>query len=227
VLIYPANALIVALYPTLYRLHAEDRAAYNRLTRNALSNTTLLVVPIALGCFLFPELGVRLFNRDSFGPAEDNLRILSLLILLCYFSMPISSSLVAAGRQRPWAAVQLLCVAVSLVADPLLVPWFQARRGNGGLGVCVSAVLSEVIMVSVGVAMLPSGILDRALGRRLLLAAGAGGAMWLVARLLAGITPWLTAPLSVLGYALCLFASGAIGPSQMRAARAFVRRRFG
>jgi O-antigen/teichoic acid export membrane protein len=227
VLIYPANALIVALYPTLYRLHAEDRPAYRRLTQNALSNTTLLVVPIALGCFLYPELGVRLFNRDSFGPAEDNLRILSLLILLCYFSMPISSSLVAAGRQRPWAAIQLLCVVVSLVADPILVPWFQARTGNGGLGVCVAAVLSEVLMVGAGIAMLPSGIIDRALGRRLLLAACAGAAMWLVARLLGGTTPWVAAPLSVLGYGACLWAVGGVEPSQIQAVRGFVQRRFG
>ena len=227
VLIYPANALIVALYPTLYRLHAEDPPAYRRLTRNALTNTTVLVVPIALGCFLYPELGVRLFNRDSFGPAEDNLRILSLLILLCYFSMPISSSLVAAGRQRPWAAIQLLCVVVSLVADPILVPWFQARTGNGGLGVCVSAVLSEVLMVGAGIAMLPRGIIDRALGRRLLLAACAGAAMWLVARLLGGITPWLAAPLSALGYGVCLWAIGGLESSQIQAVRGLVQRRLG
>jgi hypothetical protein len=108
-----------------------------------------------------------------------------------------------------------------------LVPWFQARTGNGGLGVCVAAVLSEVLMVGAGIAMLPKGIIDRALGRRLLLAACAGAAMWLVARLLGGVTPWLAAPLSVLGYGVCLWAVGGVEPSQIQAVRGFVRRRLG
>jgi O-antigen/teichoic acid export membrane protein len=226
VLVYPANALIVALYPTLCRLHSEDRDEYRRLTRNALSNTTVLVVPVALGCFLFPELGIRLFSRDSFGPAEDNLRVLSLLLLLTYFSMPISSSLVAAGRQRPWAIVQLSCVVVSLIADPWLIPWFQVHYDNGGLGVCVAAVLSEVLMISAGLALLPRGIIDRGLGRRLLLAACAGVAMLATAHSLRGISPWLNAPLSVLVYAVCLWGIGGIDATQVAAVRDLVRRRL-
>ena len=39
----------------------------------------------------------------------------------------------AAGRERPWAISQFLCVVVSAALDPILVPWFQAHRGNGGL----------------------------------------------------------------------------------------------
>ncbi len=95
------------------------------------------------------------------------------------------------------------------------------------MGVCVVAVASEALMVGIGVAMLPSGIVDRALGRRLLLALCAGAGMWLVARLFAFVTPWLAAPLSVLAYAACLYAIGGIEPSQIAAIRSIFRRRFG
>jgi O-antigen/teichoic acid export membrane protein len=226
VLVYPANALIVALYPTLCRLHEQDPAGYRKLTQSALSHTTVLVVPVALGCFLYPELGIRIFSRESFGPAEDNLRVLSLLLLLSYFSMPMSSALIAAGRQRPWAAIQLLCVVVSLVADPILVPWFERRAGNGGLGVCSAAVLSEVVMVGAGILLLPRGIVDRALGLRLLRAALAGTAMWLAARLMIRVTPWLAAPLSVAAYGGCALLVGVLDPGQIQALRAFAARRL-
>ena len=82
-------------------------------------------------------------------------------------------------------------------------------------------------MVSAGIAMLPRGIINRALGRRLFVAGCAGGVMWLVAHLLARVTPWLAAPLSVLAYGLCLWALGAIETSQIQAVRGLLRRRFG
>lgn len=227
VLIYPANALIVALYPTLSRLHVESQAEYSKVARSALSNTTIIAVPVALGCFLYPDLGIRIFNRDSFAPAEDNLRVLSLVLLLAYFSMPISSALMAAGKQRAWAIVQLACVVVSVIADPLLIPWFEARAGNGGLGVCFAAVLSELLMVGVGISMLPRGVVDRPLVRKLLLAALAGLAMWLVGRALRGISPWFGAPVAVLAYAACAIALGVVERGQLRAVRGFVQRRFG
>ncbi len=227
VLLYPANALIVALYPTLCRLHSEDLPEYRRLTQSALSNTAVLAVPIALGCFTYPELGIQLFNPASFGPAEDNLRVLSLLLFLGYLSMPMSSALLAAGRQRPWAMIQLACAVVSLIIDPIAIPWFQRRTGNGGLGVCVASVVSEVLMVGAGVALLPRGIVDRTLARRVLLALLAGGAMWLAARLLHGLTPWLAAPLSVVVYVVAARALGAIDASQIQALRAIIGRRLG
>ncbi|MBC8077590.1 MAG: oligosaccharide flippase family protein, partial [Chloroflexales bacterium] len=102
----PASALITALYPTLTRLFAEDRQAFNRTTRDAVRTSTILAMPLALGCLLYPDLGVRIFSRDSYGPAADNLRILSVFILLLYFSMPLGACLAAAGRSKAWAAAQ-------------------------------------------------------------------------------------------------------------------------
>jgi O-antigen/teichoic acid export membrane protein len=225
VLLYPANALIVALYPTLCRLHTDNQPEFRRLTRSALSNTAVLAVPLALGCFTYPELGIQLFNPVAFGPAQDNLRILAFLLFLGYLSMPMSSALVAAGRQRPWAMIQLSCAAVSLIADPLLIPWFQRHAGNGGLGVCAAAVISEVLMVAAGVALLPRGIADWLLARRVLLALLAGGIMWITAHLLRGLTPWFAAPLSVLSYLLAARGLGAIDASQSQAVRALIARR--
>ena len=44
---------------------------------------------------------------------------------------------------------------MSLVLNPLLVPWFQQRAGNGGLGVSVATVVSEVLMVAGGFWLAP------------------------------------------------------------------------
>jgi len=159
ILTFPAAALIAALYPTLCRLYAEDERAYRKTAADALFVVSLLVIPVALGCGLFPQLGVAIFGQQNFAPACDDLRILAPYVFLVYFSMVIGSCLVAAGRQNGWTAVQLGSVIVSVALDPPLISWFQAHYGNGGLGVCSAAVLSEVLMVGGGLWLLPKGIL--------------------------------------------------------------------
>lgn len=208
-LIFPATALIGALYPTLCRLQGRDGRAFASTARNALRVAILAGVPVALGCALFPEIGIALFGAPAYGPALDNLRILALYVLLVYFTMPLGTTLTAAGRQRAWAAAQFACVAVSAACDPWLIRWFQQSTGNGGLGVCVSTAGSEVLMVAAGVWLLPRGVLDRSLVRTLASVTLGGAAMTAIALACSAVSPWAVAPMSVLGYGACLWASGA------------------
>ena len=159
ILIFPASALIAALYPTLCRLYAEDQDAWRKTAADALFAVSLIVIPVALGCGLFPQLGVAIFGQRDFGPAADDLRILAPFVFLVYFSMVIGSCLVSSGRQNSWTVVQLGSVVISAALDPPLISWFQAHYANGGLGVCTAAVISEVLMVTGGFLLLPKGIL--------------------------------------------------------------------
>ena len=122
--------------------------------------------------------------------------------------------------------MQFLCVVVSLVADPLLIPWFHARTGNGGLGVCWANVASEVLMVAGGIALTPKGVFDRTLWRKLALALVAGGAMATTARALGVLPPFAAAPLTVTVYVACLWFTGALEKQQVEAVRAIFARKF-
>jgi O-antigen/teichoic acid export membrane protein len=225
VLVFPAAALISALYPTLSRLHAEDFEAYKKNVGSALRTATVVVVPVALGCALYADLGIRIFSRQSFGPAEDNLRVLSLFVFLLYFSMTLGAALAAAGLQRPWAITQFACVAISAVVDPLLIPWFQRRTGNGSLGVAVATVLSEVLMVIVGFWLAPRGVLDRALMKGMGLAFVAGGAMTAVSWLLSRLSPFIAAPIAVGAYVGCLWLIGGLDKEQIKTMRGILARK--
>jgi O-antigen/teichoic acid export membrane protein len=226
-LVFPAAALISALYPTLCRLHAEDQTGFRETASGALRTASLLAGPLAFGTFLFADDAIRIFSRVSFGPAADNLRFLAPLVLLMYFSMPLGSSLLAAGRQRAWAGVQTLCVVTSLVLDPLLVPWFQLRRGNGGLGICVATVLSEVLMVTGGLWLLPKGIVNRALARSIGLTLASGVVMAVVARQLSGSPAWIAAPCAVLAYLASLWAMGGVDQQQLALVRSLIAQKMG
>jgi O-antigen/teichoic acid export membrane protein len=224
-LLLPSTALIGALYPTLCRLWATDKAAFNATTSGSLRATSLLVVPAAIGCGLYPDVGIAIFSRDAFGPAEDNLRILAVFLLLVYFSMPIGTALLAAGKRRAWSAVQAVCVLTSLVLDPILVPWFQRRIGNGGAGLCVTGVVAELIVVGAGIALMPKGVFDRRLGRLVFLSVVCGLVMAGVALLTRPlIGPFASAPVSVLAYGAAIWLTKALEQEQIDALRGFVGR---
>jgi O-antigen/teichoic acid export membrane protein len=227
VLVFPVTALSGALYPTLCRLFVEDRAAYLRMVSSTLRTSTIMVVPVALGAALYPQLGIRIFSEASFGPAEDNLRVLSLFILLLYFTMVLGSAINAAGRQRAWSIVQFACVVVSAVADPLLIPWFQRRTGNGSLGVCVATVLSEILMIVGGFFIAPRGLLDRPLLKGIALSFAAGGAMAIVSRQLSWTSPFIGAPVSVAAYVACLWVIGGVDRGTIQMIRSMVARKMG
>jgi O-antigen/teichoic acid export membrane protein len=224
-LVFPASALVGALYPTLCRLYGEDDEGFRRTCREALRTSLLLVAPLALGTFLYADEAIRIFSKQAFGPAADNLRLLAPFVLLVYVSMPLGSSLMAAGRQRTWAVVQMLCVLVSLVLDPLLVPWFQQRTGNGGLGVCIATVVSEALMVGSALWLMPRGVFNRALVGSLLPTLAGASAMAVLARLIRDVTPWVAGPVSVLGYFAALWALGGLGEQQLTTLKAAIAKK--
>jgi len=225
-LLFPATALIGALYPTLCRLWATDKDEFARTTKGSLHSVALLVVPVALGCGLYPDLGIAIFSKEAFGPAADDLRVLAVFVFLVYFSMPLGTCIMAAGKQRAWSVVQSLCLLVSLALDPLLIPWFERKFHNGGLGPCVAAVVSEVLVVAGGVWLIPRGIFDRAFLRSLFHTSLAGVGMAGVAYLLRSINPFFAAPVAVLTYGVGLLLTGEITQGQIAQLRGIITRRL-
>jgi O-antigen/teichoic acid export membrane protein len=224
-LVLPAALVMGALYPTLSRLQVEDRDAFVRTARAAIRATFTLAVPVSLCCALYADIGILIFSHKAYGAAKANLIVLSAFLLLTYLSMPLGASALAAGRQRAWAAAQFVCVAVSAALDPWLIPWFQGRMGNGGLGVCVAAVVSETLMVAAGVWLAPRALFDRGVNLTIVRSLGAGMGMAAAAFALSRLTPFIAAPVALCAYAAGLWASGGLSREQVALLRDAVRRK--
>jgi O-antigen/teichoic acid export membrane protein len=227
-LLMPSSVLVGALYPTLSRLHLEDRAAFVSTVRSAIRGTLILTFPLALACAFYGDIGVWLYGKKDYGGALPQLVLLSPYLFLMYFSMPLGVSILAAQRQRAWTAVQFICVAVSAILDPILIPYFQRRYGDGALGVCVAAVVSESFVVGCGVWLAEKGTFDRAFGVNLLRGAVAGAAMAGMAVLLRSLSlPSLAAaPLAFATYVGALWAVGGLGGEQLEMVRNTIKRKL-
>jgi O-antigen/teichoic acid export membrane protein len=214
-LLVPSTALIAALYPTLSRLFVEDLEQFKVTLRRSINGTGLLAIPLALGCALYSNLGIAIYGKGGYAPAGQNLIVLSGMVLLVYFSMPLSCALLVAGRQVAWASAQFGCVVLRVMLNLLLIPWFQRHYGNGGLGVCVSSVLCEVGLVAVALYLIPRGVINRALAKVLGKGALAGVAMVAAALGLRSVNMWLAAPIALVVYFCALYLVGGVDMTQI------------
>ena len=152
-----------------------------------------------------------IYGNEAYAPAASILSVMSVFILLVYGSIVLGPSIAAAGLQWWWSAAQSLCLLVSIVLDPLLIPWAQRTYGNGGLGVSISIAVAEIAMVSSGLWILPRGIVDRAVGRtcvRCLTAAAAMAVVGFVAR----DVPMVAIPAAVATYVGILWWGREVDP---------------
>jgi O-antigen/teichoic acid export membrane protein len=227
-LLMPSSVLVGALFPTLSRLHIEDRAEFVKTVRSALRGTMILTFPLALCCALYGDIGVWLYGKQEYGGALPQLVLLAPYLFLMYFSMPLGTSILAAQRQKAWTAVQFICVAVSAILDPILIPIFQRRYGDGARAVCVAAVVSEVFVVACGVWLAEKGTFDRGFVLNLLRAMAAAAAMAATGLLLRWLSlPSLAnAPVALAVYFGVLWAIGGLRGEQLGALRDTIRRKL-
>jgi len=225
-LLIPATLLNFALYPTMSRLWTADRPSFERLTRLGLRMVILFGAMAAVGAVFFADLVVAIiYGKEKFAPAARDLQLLSAYVGLLYLSMLLGCAVTAAGRQLRWAGIQALCIPASLLADPILIPWFQRQSGNGGLGVCLNLIGTEALVLTGALILLPSGVLERSLLRDLARALAGGIAMACCAFLLRA-TPALGIPLSVAAYLGVQALLGGLDPELLAQLRGTVEQKL-
>jgi O-antigen/teichoic acid export membrane protein len=137
----------------------------------------LLAGYAAVGTWLFADLAIAaIYGAERFAPAALILRVFAPGFFLVFVDMVLGSAIIAAGRSTALAASKAVNVAAATALELLLVPWFQAHHGNGGMGVVVAFGVSELVMFVAAVLLVPPGAIGRStsldMGRAVLTSAG-------------------------------------------------------
>src|SRR5215472_780193 len=159
--IFVPMVLMTVAFPALSAA-SRDPARFNNIVRRAVQVVLLTTVPMALGVMLLPDRIIHVLHwAPSFQHSVLPIVLLAPSFPLVAVDMMIGSALNARDRQRQWAltgvAAALLNPALNLVA----IPYTQARFGNGAIGAAAVTTLTEVFLMSVGLRLLPRGVLDR------------------------------------------------------------------
>jgi O-antigen/teichoic acid export membrane protein len=228
----PASILGQAFYPRL------SRAARNPADLRATASTALramlwLGALGATGTYLFSGIAVGLIygNRD-YGPATLILQVVAPGLFLLFVDMLLGPIVFATGGSRGFAIAKMVSVGVSTALDFMLIPWFEARWGNGGVGVVVAFAISEFAVFVGALIVLPRGTLPaRSLldVGRALAAAGATVLVfkWLLPPLSPAVGLLVAVPACVVFFAAASLALRLVSRQDLTLFKALIRPRGG
>jgi len=222
-LLAPALILGAAAYPRIVRA-ASDAAALPREVQTALRPLLWLGALAATGTFLFAETAVGLVYGPGFAPASTILEVFAAGLFLVFLDVLLGHVLYATGVALSFAVVLALKVVVSAGLSFVLIPILQARTGNGGLGVVLSFVLSELFVLGGAIVLLRPGTLTASAVVDAARALGAAGTTLLLFRLMPPISPWLGIPLCILVFGGASWLLGLMRRRDLEALRGLLRR---
>jgi O-antigen/teichoic acid export membrane protein len=160
---------------------------------------------------LFADVAVALvYARGRFDPAISVLKVFAPVLPLLSIDILLGSALNAAGKTKQLAVVKVLSIAVSTALAILLIVACQARWGNGGIGLILAFMSTEVLMLAAFLWLLPRGAVDRATALDFIRAVISAACTAMIFWALPAMTPWLAIPACVAVFLVIALWSGLI-----------------
>jgi O-antigen/teichoic acid export membrane protein len=157
-LVAPSMILAAAIYPRLSRV-AGDIPVFRAEMRSALRPMLWLGALGAVGTYLFADVAIGLvFGSRGFGPAATILQAFGPALFLVFVDVLFGHVITAVGRATGFAVAKVLSVVVSTGLSLWLVPHFQERLGNGGVGLDVGRALAAAAATVALFRVLPGGL---------------------------------------------------------------------
>ena len=138
--------------------------------------------------------------------------------------MMLATAILAGGSALSLAGAKAFTVVVVTTLELFLIPLFQARYGNGGIGVVMAFAVGEMVMIAAELRLLPRGTLTRSIGIDVVRACVAGAATLLIGLSLKDLPPVVGIPGCVLLFSLAV-ALGLVTRSDIAALARLMARR--
>ena len=222
-LLAPALILGTAAYPRLSRA-SHDPSAFHAEFATAQRPMMWLGGLAAIGTWLFANFAIHIMYKAAFSPAGVILQVFGLGLFLTFVDILIGTALTAVGRATAFAVAKVGSLVLALGLELVLIPYFQARSGNGGIGVTVASVVSEGVIFAGGLLLMPRGTLGADIfvdGAR---AVASALATFLLFYWLPWLSPWLGIPLCIVAFTAFSVVFGLVRRRDLAVFRALLRR---
>lgn len=221
-LMFLPTVFITAAYPTFSRMYADDTDGASRLAQRCFESMFLLSVPVGFGLAAVAGPVVELLFGADFAEAGPVVAVGGIVTCLTYLTTVLGMLLISMDRQRLWTRFIALGAFLTIPLDIVLVPYFQEHYDNGAIGGAVAYVITELVMLSGAIYLLPRGALGARSAFFAVRVISAGLVMLAVVIPLRGVALPVPIAAGALTYVVAVLALRLINPDDRRLARSLL-----
>lgn len=227
-LLFVPVIVTTALFPAIADLHQRSPEDVAPMLRRAFNTLLLVSVPIGLGTIVVAPALIDLVLKPEFEPTASVLAVYGVVVLLSSQTILLGRFALATGRAKFWSALMIGATVLTVPLDIVLVPWTDRRFDNGAIGGALAYVVTEGLLIVVGVATIGAGLLTRGTLARIVRCTIAGALMLAVAWPLRDEFFVIPGVVSVLTYLVAILALRTLSAEERQhVQRAFSRIRKG
>jgi O-antigen/teichoic acid export membrane protein len=160
-LMFIPAVLNAAVFPVMARMHSSESERLPTLFRKNFDVMLLVAVPIGLGTFLIANNLVVLLFGEGFRNSGPVLALLGVVLIMTYQNFILGQYLISTDRHKYWIWLSAVAMLMTVPLDLIFIPWCQRVFQNGAMGGSFSFLITEAVILVVGVLLLPKGLLNR------------------------------------------------------------------
>jgi len=220
----PALIIGAASYPRLART-AANGGPFKAEVRAAFRPILWLGALATIGTLLFADDAIAIvYGQRDFGPSAMILKVYAPGFFLVFIDILLGYSLFALGRVTAFSVVKAVSLVASTALQLVLIPIFQQRTGNGGIGVVAAFVASEIVVLAGAIFLLGGGALGLNVALDMARALGSAALTVLLFWLLPPLPFLVGVPVCVVAFFLCSVGFGLVRPSDIQLLRDLLRK---
>ncbi len=146
--------LSTAWLPRLAAAHANGDEALWEVARGPLQVVVALSLPVCVGVALVSQHLITTLYGPDFVQAVPVMTVLALSVPPMYVNIMVNQILIARRQQMLWTKAMAVACVINPVLNLFLIPYFQHRYGNGATGAALSLLLTELVLVAIGVVVI-------------------------------------------------------------------------
>jgi len=156
ILMFLPSIFTSAIFPIFSKLWVNKNEALSLTTQKSLDFMLIAGIPVSIACFTSSEHIISLFfGLPEFNSAIVLLKIFSLGLLIVYSNFILISVIVASDHQKHWLKIAFIAMLLNPLLNALLIPYFQTKTGNGGIGSAIATLMTEYFLLIMAVSIMP------------------------------------------------------------------------
>lgn len=185
-LMFAPAIIATAWLPRLVTAFKESPGRFRADARTPIELVLVLSLPVAVVAAMTAHQVIPLIFGAQYGPAVPVMVLLALCVPPMYLGIMLNQVLIAQNRPLVWTWLMGGATVVNPILNVVLIRYFQRHVHNGAEGAAFALLVTEVLILVVGMLLVGRRVLDRSSLRRFIRAAGAAVGMTGVMYLLQG-----------------------------------------